>query len=171
MIRQKREVRQIDTNITKITPVIDYNGEIIKDYYISTTGDIYKATDKDGEYEVLKPYLNKCNSGTNHWKHGYYKVHIDKRLFNVHWLLARAFVPGYEYGLVAHHIDGDSTNNIASNLKWITRSENIKEFWNSLSEEDLEKYKKSYTAGVTKAHKEGKYKKHLKNINKYIKGE
>ena len=44
----------------------------------------------------------------------------------VHRAVASMFVPGYEPGLEIDHIDDDYLNNKASNLRWVTRSENMK---------------------------------------------
>lgn len=44
----------------------------------------------------------------------------------VHRLVAMLFVDGYKEGFVVDHIDGDKTNNIYTNLQWVSRSENCK---------------------------------------------
>jgi hypothetical protein len=49
-----------------------------------------------------------------------------RRPVEVHRLVARAFVPGYFEGATVDHLDGDKTNNAASNLEWVTRSENTR---------------------------------------------
>jgi hypothetical protein len=43
----------------------------------------------------------------------------------VHRLVAKAFVPGYQEGLDVNHKDCNRLNNIASNLEWMTRLENL----------------------------------------------
>lgn len=50
---------------------------------------------------------------------------IKKRYF-IHRLVAIHFCEGYSEGLVVNHIDGDKNNNKATNLEWVTRSENDK---------------------------------------------
>ena len=45
---------------------------------------------------------------------------------HVHRLVAFAFVPGFAAGLEVNHLDGDKTNNHASNLAWCTHFENMR---------------------------------------------
>lgn len=59
---------------------------------------------------------------------GYLRVQLGakgKKLF-VHRLVAEAFVEGYFDGAVVNHKDLDKHNNKASNLEWVSRSENSK---------------------------------------------
>lgn len=49
----------------------------------------------------------------------------------VHRLVALHHVTGYEPGMEVDHIDGNKTNNCADNLRWVTKSENAKSFWNN----------------------------------------
>lgn len=49
---------------------------------------------------------------------------IFKKRYFVHRLVAFYFVPGYQEDLVVNHIDGDKSNNLFTNLEWVTRSEN-----------------------------------------------
>lgn len=42
----------------------------------------------------------------------------------VHRLVAMAFVKGMVSGKEVNHIDGNKRNNAASNLEWVTKSEN-----------------------------------------------
>ena len=63
---------------------------------------------------------------------GYHYVTIGSRVNNtrqcmsVHRLVAKYFCIGYNVDLVVNHIDGNKSNNIASNLEWVTQSENIR---------------------------------------------
>ena len=65
---------------------------------------------------------------TNIGKNGYERVgfHGGQETVFVHRLVACAFCDGYADGLEINHKDGDKLNNTASNLEWVTPSENIK---------------------------------------------
>lgn len=49
--------------------------------------------------------------------------------FYIHRLVAEHFVPGRFDGATVNHKDGNKDNNAASNLEWITRSENTRHQW------------------------------------------
>lgn len=81
-------------------------------YMVSSYGDIMrKSTGK-----ILKQKLDKNNIllvNLSFGKHG------DAKYFMVHKLVAEAFVPNPDNKLWVTHIDGDTLNNFADNLKWI----------------------------------------------------
>lgn len=47
----------------------------------------------------------------------------------VHRLVADAFIPNPDNLNTVDHIDGDKQNNRASNLRWMSLSNNVKRFW------------------------------------------
>lgn len=89
------------------------------DYEITTDGRIW--SNKSNKY--LKPQ----NNGN-----GYLKVtlmHEGKRYQRyVHRLVAFHFIASDVDCPEVDHIDGDKTNNHVSNLRWVSRSENSKNF-------------------------------------------
>lgn len=62
-------------------------------------------------------------------KDGYRIVRLSKdgirKQFNVHSLVAKAFVSGYFDGAEVNHKDCNRTNNVPENLEWVTHSDNI----------------------------------------------
>jgi hypothetical protein len=54
------------------------------------------------------------------WKDGKSKDHLVARL------VAMAWVDGYTQGMTVNHIDGNSMNNNACNLEWLTIGDNIR---------------------------------------------
>jgi hypothetical protein len=55
---------------------------------------------------------------------GYLQVWVAGKLERVHRLVAEAFVPNPENKPEIDHIDTNRSNNISSNLRWVTHKEN-----------------------------------------------
>lgn len=68
--------------------------------------------------QILKPILNGK----------YYRVSLCKdgrqKIFTIHHLVAKAFVPNPHNHKYIDHIDGNSENNIWTNLRWVSQSDN-----------------------------------------------
>ena len=60
---------------------------------------------------------------------GYLQVELhrngSRKMFTVHRLVAVSFVDGYRDGLMINHKDENKTNNRATNLEWVTSSDNV----------------------------------------------
>lgn len=92
---------------------------IAKDYYAREDGAIISK--KHGGYKEISQHLNKKNR--------YYSVRVGiainkPKTFNVHRLIAMAFIGVCPEGMEVRHLDGDSCNNKAENLSYGTRLEN-----------------------------------------------
>jgi hypothetical protein len=87
-------------------------------YEISNTG-IVKSL-KYNKKRHLKQELNK----------GYLRVTLSKnnvqKRFQVHVLVAKMFCNGFSSNREVNHKDFNRTNNLYTNLEWLTRSENEK---------------------------------------------
>lgn len=61
--------------------------------------------------------------------YGYLQVGLSKKgklkMFCVHILVARAFIPNPENKSQVNHIDGDKENNNIDNLEWVSQEENL----------------------------------------------
>lgn len=99
-------------------PVADTEGN----YYVSNLGRILTT-----EYGQKK--LTKVIKQSTH-KNGYLVTRMKKesrvRPLKVHRLVAQAFIPNPNNLPQVNHIDGIKTNNVVTNLEWVTGSENIK---------------------------------------------
>lgn len=95
-------------------PIVDYPG-----YYITEKGDIF--SDKYGDLRKLKPAIN-CR--------GYLNTILRKngKSYNerVHRLVAKTYIPNPINAPEVDHIDRDKLNNNVDNLRWVSRSENLK---------------------------------------------
>lgn len=73
---------------------------------------------------ILKKNLTKRPCGTQNesvclWKNGKHKDYLVSRLVAMTWC------DGYQDRFTVNHIDGNTLNNKADNLEWISLSENI----------------------------------------------
>lgn len=101
-------------------------------YQVSNLGNVkalYREfTGKDGQLKkyperILKPEL--LGTGSLKYKRvSLSKDHKVKRYF-VHVLVAQTYIHNPEHKPYVNHIDNDGLNNKASNLEWVTHSENM----------------------------------------------
>ena len=115
-------------------------------YEVSDTGEVYR----DGEYLKAHPRgkLTKVNDSR------YMAVNIQtideesgKKRYSkeyVHRLVAEAFIPNPENLSDVDHIDCNKSNNHVSNLRWVSREENMAR--NRLPEGTIRKRKSYYIA-------------------------
>lgn len=69
--------------------------------------------------QILKPRYNKGGYG-----YVSFKIEGHNKNFAIHRIVANAFIPNPENKPEVNHKDGDTTNNKADNLEWVTSSEN-----------------------------------------------
>ena len=89
-------------------PISDYDG-----YEVSNFGRVKSF--KYNSPRILKPELRGV----------YLSVNLYNKHFQVHRLVALAFIPNPDNKPQINHIDGHKLNNYAGNLEWTTASENI----------------------------------------------
>lgn len=86
-------------------------------YKVSTLGRVKSLQGKNEK--LMLPYTSK----------GYVRIKLvvngRRRAFQMHQLVATAFIPNPQNKPEVNHIDGDKNNNTKKNLEWNTRSENM----------------------------------------------
>lgn len=89
-------------------------------YQISSYGNVRKIINKnnDIQYQMLKPLKR-----THYLSVHLYKNHIRK-VFDIHRLVAKAFIPNPENKPCVNHKDCNKLNNNVNNLEWVTLKEN-----------------------------------------------
>lgn len=97
--------------------VMNIEWKIITDYPEYEVSNLGQIRRKD---KVLKPKLNtKGYYGVDLWKQN------QRKRKRIHRLVACAFLPNPDNKKEVDHIDRCKTNNMVTNLRWVTRSENM----------------------------------------------
>ena len=95
-------------------PIKDFEG-----YYITEEGNIYSS--KYGDLRQLNPAVNS---------RGYLNVILrnngKSHSFRVHRLVAQTYIENPDNFPEVDHIDRDQLNNSVSNLRWSSRSDNLR---------------------------------------------
>jgi hypothetical protein len=79
----------------------------------------------DGSVTVHSPRSKGRTFGYNH-KNGYRYAAWGKKKYRVHSLIAQAFLGDRPDGLDVDHIDGKKDNNDPSNLRYVTKEQNLR---------------------------------------------
>ena len=102
-------------------PVNGYEGS----YEVSNLGRVRTVekniVDINGKHLQIKSKILKSRLSD----FGYPRVLLCEKRKVVHRLVAIAFIPNPENKAEVNHVDGCKTNNVVTNLEWVTREENM----------------------------------------------
>lgn len=102
-------------------PIAQFNGR----YDVSNKGRI-RSWINMGRRKLKTPEIRK--TGYNNCGYEYIVISYKSKQYteSIHRLVAITFIPNPENKPCVNHIDGDKTNNHASNLEWMTHKENTR---------------------------------------------
>lgn len=98
----------------------DFNVSDRYKYFVTNDGYVYKMDMRNGS-------MSECYY---HIAHGYRRIRVTdidtntRRYIRVSRLVGKYFVEGYDKNLVINHIDGNKSNDVCTNLEWVTISQN-----------------------------------------------
>ena len=98
----------------------DFNISDRYEYFVTNDGHVYKMDMRNGT-------MKECYY---HISHGYRRIRVTdidtntRRYIRVARLVGKYFVEGYDKDLVINHIDGNKSNDVCTNLEWVTISQN-----------------------------------------------
>ena len=97
--------------------------EIFKD--IKELDNLYQVSNFGRVFNIKRKKFIKCiNNGS-----GYLKVMYHKKKYYVHRLVANAFIENPNNLKEVNHIDGNHSNNLVSNLEWVSHKGNMQHAW------------------------------------------
>ena len=89
---------------------------------------LYEISNKGQVRSLRNKIIMKQLTHYKGYKYLYLGNHGRKKFF-VHRLVACAFIPNKDNKEIVNHIDENKSNNIITNLEWMTVGENTRYYW------------------------------------------
>lgn len=102
----------------------DIKGDFYYHYQVSNFGEIRARYQNGVDWWKLK----SCKKPGRYCKVGLRLKDNNRKSVSVHRLVAEAFLPRIPNKPCINHIDADKTNNMLSNLEWVTPKENMEHY-------------------------------------------
>ena len=110
----------------------DFNISDRYEYFVTHDGHVYKVDTRNGK-------MTECYY---HIGHGYRRIRVTdldtntRRYIRVARVVGKYFVEGYDKDLVINHIDGNKSNDVCTNLEWVTISQNTQHAYDNVLVKD-----------------------------------
>lgn len=145
-------------------------------YLVSDDGNVWSLKGTHGKPRTEPYKLSPNDCGNGYKKVVLTDVHRKQKTHYVHRLVAEAFCPNDdpEHKVEVDHLDGDSYNNAASNLRWATiqdnrgRSRNGSSHVGEKGKEAIHSYYLSHREELGEYH-HGYYRKNKERLKAYYK--
>lgn len=137
IIKSMDRIENFEVNSPRWLSLEDFEGEIWKDipgyeerYQVSNMGRV-RTKDRSKSWVDYRGFLFRHNYKSHILKaqdngHGYLTVLLNERNKYLHRLVGLCFIPNPQNKPDIDHIDTNRHNNVALNLRWVTKSENCR---------------------------------------------
>lgn len=100
-------------------------------YQVSNKGRI-----RNKKHKILKTWNKQGKKKYYNSENDYQKIHLSKnnilKTYQVHRLVANAFIPNYKKLPQINHKNGKKNDNRVENLEWCTCKENVRHYFTNL---------------------------------------
>eukprot|EP01083_Nonionella_stella_P273625 928306_1 len=114
------DVARYEKTAMKQVPVVDLENEEWKCFYVTPATGVKRYISSYGRLKSINKH-GKERLLSTYWSSGYYLTvgYLCPGEISVHRIVAKAFIPNpHNYEMIDHK-DADTTNNRASNLRWV----------------------------------------------------
>lgn len=100
-------------------------------YFITQKGEVFSI--KTGKYVLMKPFRGNSKGKKTYYMIGLIDNKGKRHKKIVHRLVAEAYIPNPDNLPEVNHKDKNMLNNTVENLEWVTRKENLRQSYETMS--------------------------------------